>query len=80
MTAEQKCEVLKSLLAWAKNGTDECRYMEERIYAVKVAKDMVTIVKANNPADAIAKAKSRINMTMNGNGGTQIGYVQTLTL
>lgn len=75
MTAEDRCQFCKDLL----NSKEEVMYMEERIYAVKVF-DMVTLVKANNPREAKAKANRTLSMTMNRSGGTQIGYVQNLTI
>lgn len=75
MTAEKKCEVCKGLLDWAKTTNEDVLYMEERVYAVKMPDGMCTLVRADNPREAVAKARRTICMTQTGNGGTQIGYV-----
>ena len=52
MTAEEKCKVLKDLLAWAKMTKEQVIYMQERIYAVRTEQG-VMIVKASNPQHAL---------------------------
>ena len=54
MTAEKRCQVCKDLLSWSKTSSEDCLYMEERIYAVKISGGMVTLVEAANPDEEIA--------------------------
>ncbi len=52
MTVEDKCRVLKDLLAWADTTKEQYLYMEERVYAVRT--DIgVMILKADNPQQAL---------------------------
>lgn len=81
MTAEEKCQVCKELLRWARHPkSEDCMYMQERVYAVKIPGGMVTLVDAQDPYEARTKALRQFVMVQNGGNGTQIGYVEKLTL
>lgn len=53
MTAEDRCNVCKELLEWAESTKEQVRYMEEKIYAVRVSGDMVVLVKASSENKAM---------------------------
>lgn len=53
MTAEDRCKVCKELLEWAESTKEQARYMEEKIYAVRVSEKMVVLVKASSQAKAM---------------------------
>lgn len=54
MTAEDKCKVLKDLLIWSEQTKQQCLYMEEKIYAVRIDIGVV-IVKADSFQQALDK-------------------------
>lgn len=53
MTAEDRCKVCKELLEWAKYTKAQVKYMEEKIYAVRVSEEMVVLVKASSANKAM---------------------------
>lgn len=55
MTAEQKCQVCKSIL----NTQKEILYMEEQIYAIK-KDDMTILVRARSPKEAQNKVLEKV--------------------
>lgn len=62
MTAEKKNEVYRELIEWTKNPADVeavlkgnvyAAYLEERVYAVRMAEGCVALVMARSPHDAV---------------------------
>ena len=55
MTAEDRCKVYKDLFKWAENKENEITYLEEGMYAVRVASECVVLIKAKSEQEAYRK-------------------------